>query len=128
MPVSLDKLLAGENGIELVSVTIVGQSLEMVLKDPEIIQYLKQSFGAASKEGYVPKNKKQGLTYRALLKHSAGVITVGFSAPEDPDGFQIAYPWDSLFGGDPIYYFVPLPEPRPPIISDVIAKMKRGKE
>ena len=119
-----ERLLAGENGVEIKSLKIVGQGLKIEFDDSPAMKYVTDSFRRASKEGFVPTHQ-HGHTFGAHVVLSNGEsVRVGCWTPDDTDGFTISYPSDSL--ADPTYYWIPLARPAPKLVSDALGQMRNA--
>lgn len=120
-----EQLLAGDPGINVVLVTIVGQGRRIEIADKVALTYLSSAFRAAKNQGYVRTHF--GYSYHADVKLNTGrSVSVGCSADDDVDGLTIGYPNNSL--GDPVMFWVPLPDPIPRAISVVLREMRKPPE
>src|SRR5438132_14270970 len=66
-----EHLLAGNEGVEIASLTLEGQGQKIILDDEVTLKYLTHSFRGASKNGY-DRNRQQGYTYYAYIHFDSG--------------------------------------------------------
>jgi hypothetical protein len=117
-----ENLLTGDEQVEIQSLTIDGQQQKIDLSDASSLTYLTVAFRTAKKEGYIPSH--HGFSYTAYLRMgSMGSVYIGLSTPADADGFTVAFPLAGF--DDPTYYWVPLPQPMPTPVADVLKKMRK---
>ena len=126
---NLYRLLRGDGEISVSSVSISGQGQQQEVTDPDSLQYLSIALRRAEDEGYVPNShgRRRGLSYYGRLRLSpAGTVLVGLMVPDGADGLILGYPMDGI--EDPTYYWVPLPQPMPEGLTEVIRRMKNPKQ
>ncbi len=116
-----ERLIRGDNEVELNSLTISGQGMRIELSDPDSVRYLTNMFRSAEAEGHVPG--RSGLSYYAKANISGhGSVTIGLYVPEDVEGVTISYPIDSLW--EPQYLWVRFSNPMPAVLSAALEQMK----
>jgi hypothetical protein len=116
------RLLRGDARVEVASLIVTGQERRIELTDPESVRYLTVAFRSAVKEGHVPTHN--GFSYYAEVQlGSVGFALIGFDAADDEDGVTVAFPIEEF--GDPTYYWVPFPEPRPAQVSAALDLMRK---
>lgn len=121
---NFDRLLQGDQTVEIVSASISGQNLSIELSDPESISYLTQALRSASNQANVPLYA--GSTYNVQLwLRSGGFVNVAFYIPSNLDGLTLAYPLDSM--EDPTYYWVSFSKPMPNGIVEAIERMRNPR-
>jgi hypothetical protein len=115
------RLLEGHNTMRISSLVITGQGGRYVLSDPLGLQYLTDAFRTAVKEGYTTNHV--GRSYDADIALGSGrKVLIGIQVPKHEAGMTISFPLDGL--DDPIYYWVPLAEPIPEVVSIVLHQLK----
>jgi hypothetical protein len=123
-----ERLVAGDTEIEITSIAIVGQGQELAVTDAAALKYCAHAFRSALKMGYVPylgKGDRIGNTYYADIGLGAArPVKVTCNVPDNVEGMNIGYPADGL--GDPIYYWLELPQPVPPAVSATLARMRKS--
>jgi hypothetical protein len=118
---NLERLLAGDDQVEVFSLAITGQRQSLELSDPASMRYLTAAFRSATKTGFFPMYI--GNTYHADVRMGpAGSERLGLEVPEEADGLTV-FPNDTP--GDAVYYWVPLPGPMPPAVSAALGRMRK---
>lgn len=116
------RLLAGDAGVEIKSLTFVGQGRELKVVDSAALAYLGQSF-RINLTGSNRPTLNHGYTFYCHVDLGVGTpVEVGCDAPDDFDGLNIAYPYGSL--QDSKYYWAPLPQPMPLTVFELLANMR----
>jgi hypothetical protein len=116
----LDHLLAGDDGNDVVSLTIEGQGQQKInIDDPAAMRYLTEAFRNSPKDNY-NRNLQQGLTYYAYMNFSNGnSVRVAVNTPDNVQGLTIDYPLD-----DPILYWIPFADPIPEPVANALRYMR----
>jgi hypothetical protein len=118
----LERLLRADPRIELTSFVISGRGERMELSDPESLRYLTTAFRAAEYDRFYPK--RRGVPYDGRVRTgSIGDTFIYIEVPEAADGMTLGAGVDNFFELD--YYWVPLPEPRPEPVTEVLKRMAR---
>jgi hypothetical protein len=120
---SYQRLLAGDNNVELSSLVIEGQGRRIFLNDPAATRYLAKAFRSAS-QGWP---HKFGTSYIVKVTFvSGGSVEIGLDVPAEEGGVTIT----SALGvdADPTYYWVELPEPMPAALSAALGRMRMPRE
>jgi hypothetical protein len=114
------RLLAGDDGIELKSLTLVGQGQTITLGDPTTMEYLARSFRSASKERLI---RDHGHSYCAYIDLGWGTVVMACcDTPDNADGITIAFPYHNV--DDPPQYWISFAQPMPPALSAALFKMR----
>ncbi len=123
-PRQLERLVAGDQRIEITSLTFDGQFKRIVLRDPAATRYLTQAFRDAIFEGNVPSHLGTSYMAQIALKPGGALdIDMGFSVPESPNGLTLWFigSEDSV---EPVYYWVPLNDPMPESVTSALRELR----
>jgi hypothetical protein len=120
---NVQRLLNGDDQIELLSLTISGQQQTTQVSDPISMAYLNRAFRSAVREGHVPTHSYGSTNYGDLNFGVARTVQVALYVPYDVDGFTVAFPIDG-FVGDPTHFWVALPEPMPMPVAEALKLMR----
>lgn len=117
----LVRLLAGEEGIEIQSVVIEGQSELITLDDPVALKYLMDALRGAS---HGKRTERFGSSYSASIDFGRRYTELAhIDAPDGMDGVNVA-PLTSFVNDDPDYRWVPFRKPIPPELEKTLAQMR----
>jgi hypothetical protein len=117
-----DRLLAGDERVEITSVTITSNTQRSVIDDPESLRYLTDLFRAATHER--SPSSISGTDFQLGLRmNTIGTYTASIHIPDDRNGFVLRYPIDTF--DDPGYYWLPFTQPAPATLRNALNQMKR---
>jgi hypothetical protein len=118
----LERLLSGDNGIEISSIRISGQGITIEMRDEATAEYLTRAFRGAINEGHVPN--RIGRPYEAWLEFGNGhSVRVALNSQDDIEGWTIVFPIGTIYAAN--YYWVSLPVPMPNELANAIRRMKQ---
>jgi hypothetical protein len=116
-----NSLLAGDERVEVISVTIITRDQKIVIDDPESVRHLTAAFRTAKHEGNVPTHLGAAYTIDVKMNGVGSGVTTIF-VPNDASGWTVTHPgYDSI---DPTYCWLAFSESTPEPILTATKKLK----
>jgi hypothetical protein len=124
--VKLERLLTGDDNVEVASLIFTGQQQRVELSDPATAAYITRAMRAAVYDGFVPDHR-HGYTYCVEVRFaSGGSACAGCWVVDNASELLVSPNADDLFSGSDMYYYlVTFPEPVPEPLAQTIAKLRR---
>lgn len=117
-----DRLISGDDRVEITSVIIASNTRRSVIDDPESLRYLTDLLRTATQEQSL--SSISGSDFQLGLRmNTIGTYTASIRIPGDRDGFVLRYPIDTF--DDPRYYWLPFTQPAPATLLNALNQMKR---
>jgi hypothetical protein len=115
-----ERFLAGDDRVEIRSIRISGQRRSCFFDDPEAMRYLSQSIRSS-----IPNKYRVGTVYYdvTIALSSGGSVHCDITIPDDKKHITIGFPHDAMDFDLRNKHLVPLPEPVPESVTQIISKL-----
>lgn len=117
-----DELLAGDGNLSISQFVIVlpRNQKQVVLDDPTLLEYLTKAFRSAHSDYH-----DMGAFYEVYISLSSGVTRrCAIYVTRSNQSLTIIFPFDGLFPDENPVYRIPLEEPVPQELTDILDKLR----